>query len=217
MGAFTMTTWILRFFVFHLHESPKYLAGQGQYAQVVDTLDAIARYNGTTQPLTIQHLERVESSLSSGSDMTGPILSRKMQIQNTLSKLKPSNFKHVRGLFSTKKLAISFVLILSIWALIGIAAPLYANFLPLYLEAKGAELGNGSVYKTYRNNLIIVACSVPGTLVGGYLVDVRYVGRKGTLGGGLILAGIFLFAFTAARNEGQILAFNCISNFAQYM
>lgn len=101
--------------------------------------------------------------------------------------------------------------------MIGLGSPLYSNFLPELLAAKGAETGSTSVAITYRNNLIIIICSIPGTLIGGWLINLRYIGRKGTLGGSLILSAVFLFAFTTARTPGEILAFNCIATFAQYM
>jgi hypothetical protein len=96
-------------------------------------------------------------------------------------------------------------------------SPLYSNFLPGLLAAKGAEVGETSTAITYRNNFIVIICSIPGTLIGGVLINIKYIGRKGTLGGSLILSAIFLFAFTAVRTQAQILASNCVATFAQYM
>jgi MFS family permease len=95
--------------------------------------------------------------------------------------------------------------------------PLYANFLPEYLALHGAQAGDGSINVTYQNNLIIIACSIPGTIVAGWLIGLPYVGRRGILGLGLILTSVFQFAFTAARTQAQILGFICAVSFVSYI
>ena len=216
MGTLTMVLWIIRFFVFNLRESPKYLIGQGRYIEAVEMLNSIATYNKTTQPLNVEDFEQIERDFSESHEVKPA--SPKEAIKRTFtSQLRPNGFQHIRALFATPKLAYSMTLILLIWGMIGLASPLYSNFLPEFLAAKGAETGSSSVAITYRNNLIIVVCSIPGTLLGGWLINVKYLGRKGTLGGSLILSAIFQFAFTTARTPAQILAFNCVANFAQYM
>ncbi|KAF2174065.1 hypothetical protein M409DRAFT_16339 [Zasmidium cellare ATCC 36951] len=216
MGAFTVVLWIGRFFLFRLRESPKYLIGQGRYVEAVEVLNSIAAYNKTTQPLTVEDLEQVERDFSESHER--PPVDRKEAIKRAFtSQLNPSGFQHVRALFATPKLAYSMTLIILIWGMIGLGSPLYSNFLPELLAAKGASTGSTSVAITYRNNLIIIICSIPGTLVGGLLINIKYIGRKGTLGGSLILSAIFLFAFTTARTPAEILAFNCVATFAQYI
>jgi MFS family permease len=215
MGSLTLVGWAARFFLFHLHESPKYLIGQGRYTEAIETLDAIAKYNGTTQPLTVVALEQVERDYAQQHGLA-PV-DRKASIKRAIAQFKPGGFTHIRALFATKKLALSYTLLLLIWGMIGLASPLYSNFLPEYLAARGAQTGGTTIYLQYRNNLIIICCSIPGTLVGGWLIGLKHLGRRGTLGGGLLLSGAFLFAFTAARDQTQILVFNCISNFVQYM
>ena len=219
MGALTLVLWAGRFLFFHLHESPKYLIGQGRYIEAIEVLNAVAKYNGTTQPLTVVMLEKVEIDHAERHGQTSEVapVDRKTAIKRTFAAFKPGGFPHVRALLSTFKLAYSFTLILLIWGMIGLASPLYSNFLPEYLAAHGAKTGDGSINVTYRNNFIIILCSLPGTLLGGWLVGIKYVGRRGTLGGSLIITSIFLFAFTTAKNSAENLAFNCVSTFVQYM
>ena len=38
--------WVLRFFVFHLYESPKYLMGKGKDEEAVEVVRCVAVYNG---------------------------------------------------------------------------------------------------------------------------------------------------------------------------
>lgn len=81
----------------------------------------------------------------------------------------------------------------------------------------GASTGSDSINITYRNNFIIIACSIPGTILAGWIIGLRYIGRRGTLGLSLILTAVFLFAFTTARTQASILAYNCIISFVSYM
>ena len=214
MGAVTLVAFGLRFFIFHLHESPKYLCGQGRYEEAVQVLDAVAKYNGTTQPITVQDLLQAEEL--GASHGAGPV-DRKTAAKRILDQLKPGGFKHIRALFASRKQALSMTLIILIWGMIGLASPLYSNFLPEYLALHGAQAGDGSINTTYRNNLIIIACSVPGTILAGWLIGLPYVGRRGVLGLALILTAVFQFAFTAARTQGQILGFNCTVSFVSYI
>lgn len=73
-----------------------------------------------------------------------------------------------------------FELILEI-AIIGLAVPLYNAFIPYYLSTRGAAYGDGSVYLTYRNNVIIGLVALPAAPFGGWAVELPRVGRKGTL------------------------------------
>lgn len=215
MGAITLVAFFARFLFFRLRESPRYLAGQGRYQEAIDVLNDVAKYNGTTQPLTVEDLVAVEREFAESHGIA-PV-SKKTAVKRVFAQFRPGGFKHVRALFHSKKLAYSTSLIILTWGMIGLASPLYSNFLPEYLSLHGAQSGDGSVDTTYRNNLIIIACSVPGTLLGGWLINLKYIGRRGTLGYSLIISSVFLFAFTAARTQAQILAFNCISTFVQYM
>ena len=90
-----------------MHESPRYLLGRGQDAKAVAVVHEIARYNGTETTFTVEDLEEAGRAaeekpsahkwraLSEGS-LTG---------------------KHVRMLFSTKKMAWSTTLLIWIWGM----------------------------------------------------------------------------------------------------
>ena len=74
-------------------------------------------------------------------------------------------------------------LVILVWSMIGLASPasltmghfdrlvnadigstLY-QFPPEYLALHGAQAGSSSIDITYRNNFIIIACSIPSTLI----------------------------------------------------
>jgi hypothetical protein len=66
---------------------------------------------------------------------------------------------------------------------------------------------------TYRNALIITVLGVPGALLGGVLVEVPGLGRKGTLAGAAVLTGVFLYASTTALSSSALLGWQCAFNF----
>ncbi|KAL8923114.1 MAG: hypothetical protein Q9208_004798 [Pyrenodesmia sp. 3 TL-2023] len=203
MGGFAMICFFLRFIVFTLYESPKYLMGKGKDAAAVAVVHKVAQKNGKTSALSVADLEVHDEDGQQGVD-TAAALKRK---------LEKVDLTHVRALFRTKKLAYSTTLIMCIWAFIGLAFPLYNAFIPYTLASRGAEFGDGSTYLTYRNSLIIAVLGIPGALAGGALVELPLLGRKGALALSTILTGVFLFASTTAKNSNDLLGWNCAFNF----
>ncbi|KAF2423214.1 MFS general substrate transporter [Tothia fuscella] len=212
MGALTMVAWILRFFCFNLQESPKYLVAERRYSEAIKVLETVAAYNGTTQSLQVTDLEAVEhNSPIPNTTQRKATLARATELVNPAATID-----HLRGLCATKEMTLSFFMVLLLWGMIGMANPIYNSFLPVYLAIHGAQSGDKRIPTTYRNLFITVICSIPGTVLGAWLINVRKIGRKGTLGVSLLLTGSFLFAFTTARTQGTILAFNCIISFTQF-
>ncbi len=131
MGGLMMVMFILRFFVFHLHESPKYLMGRGRDEEAVEVLQAIAKYNGTTTRLAVDLLKEAEHEAAVKEDSkeedVAPVMDTSAKAAIT-RKLNMFSLEHVRPLFATKKLAYSTTLLIIIWAFIGLAFPLYNGF-----------------------------------------------------------------------------------------
>ncbi|KAI0667722.1 MFS general substrate transporter [Trametes maxima] len=213
MGGLMMFFFVLRFFVFHMHESPKFLMGRGRDADAVAVVHAVARYNGQASGLTLEMLEEVDRRLDGGAGKTkGDEDGRGIDTSArgaVMRKLATFGGSHVKGLFATKKLAYSTTLLIIVWALIGLAFPLYNGFVTFFLATRGADFGDGSVYITYRNQVILSVIGVPGALLAGYMVELPYLGRKGTLAISTIITGVFLFASTTARTSNALLGWNC--------
>ncbi|EXJ88754.1 hypothetical protein A1O3_01818 [Capronia epimyces CBS 606.96] len=123
--------------------------------------------------------------------------------------------QHVRGLFADAKLARSTASIFFLWMGIGIAYPIYTLFLPAYLAAHGARLGDGSTYMTYRDYTISSIVGIFGPLLSGYLVQVPLLGRRYSMTVTACCAAAFAIASTTVRNEAQHLAFSSMINFWQ--
>lgn len=204
MGGLTLLMFLARFLLFSIFESPKYLMGKGRDQEAVRIVHEVARRNGTTSNLTLDDLKACEpDGFVAQTDASAAV-------KRHLEKL---DAKHVKVLFSTRRLALSTGLIMAIWALIGLGYPLYNAFLPYIQATRGAEFQDGSTYITYRNSLIISVLGVPGALLGGFLVELPRVGRKGTLSVFTVLTGVFLYCSTTALNSTALLGWNCAFNF----
>lgn len=204
MGGLAMVMFFIRFVCFTIYESPKYLMGKGRDEDAVRIVHEVARRNGKTSDLALADLQACETE---GTQQATAAVA----IRRRLEKL---NLTHVRALFSSRKLAISTTLITIVWACIGLAYPLYNAFIPYITATRGADYGDGSTYITYRNALIIAATGIPGALLGGAMVEVPKLGRKGTLSIATALTGVFLFGSTTASSSDALLGWNCAFNFA---
>ncbi|KAG6873000.1 hypothetical protein C0995_004132 [Termitomyces sp. Mi166 len=208
MGGFMFVLWMIRFFIFKLYESPKYLMGRGRDDAAVNVVHRVAEHNYTTSSLTLDDLTK-----------SGSLSSEKGRVMDTSAKgaiarkLAKFGAGHVHSLFATRKLAYSTTLLIIIWAFVGLAFPLYNAFVPFYLATRGADFGDGSLYITYRNQVILSVIGVPGALLAGYMVELPILGRRGTLAISTVLTGAFILASTTARTSNALLGWNCAYSF----
>lgn len=119
---------VLRFFVFHLYESPKYLMGRGRDEDAVEVVRKVARYNGVESRLTLEMLQECERVYGSktggavagdeekGTGEDGPEL---VMETSALAAFRRSvsgfSSDHVSALFATRKLAWSTTLLIVVW------------------------------------------------------------------------------------------------------
>ncbi|KAH8101240.1 MFS general substrate transporter [Cristinia sonorae] len=206
LGGVTLLLWGLRFFLFHLEESPRFLVGIGKDEEAVAVLQRIATYNGRTCSLTVEQLVKAGEQARQTTGITEEETKTK---KHFFSKSSAYSIEHIKALFRTPKLAWSTTLLIALWAIIGLASTLYNNFLPYLLASRGAKFGSSSYYIAYRNQVILSVLGVPGAFLAGWAVEQPYIGRKGTLAISAGLTGVFLFASTTARNSNALLGWNC--------
>lgn len=101
---------LLRFFVFDLRESPKFLMGRGRDAEAVESIHAVAKYNGVESTLTLEDLTKIDTEESRTRYTTVGAA-----VERNLEKFK---LDHIRALFATKELVFSTSLVVALWALI---------------------------------------------------------------------------------------------------
>lgn len=220
IGIITFVMFIIRFFVFHLFESPKYLLSRGRQAEAVAVVHGIAFRNNRKTWLTEEILDAVvdDSTLR---------LPRRMSTTNIIkNKLASFSGERIRPLFKSHKLGLATSLIWFCWATIGMGYPLFNAFLPQYLSHGGSggspddntSLASELTGETYRNYAITSIVGVPGSLLAAYTVDMKspFLGRRGTLAISTLVSAVFLFLFVQlGTTPGAQLAFSCIEAFAQ--
>ncbi|BFZ58215.1 hypothetical protein PYCC9005_005277 [Savitreella phatthalungensis] len=243
LGGLTLLQFILRVFVFKMHESPKYLLAKGRDEEAVAMLAEVAKRNrkpviltladlqavdalfdsreaaGIKEDMSIEEKEKARAAINAPAALpndTSIQAANRVPGSNALLRQSFEKFslRKVKALFCTPKMAYSTGLIILLWGTIGLAYPLYNAFLPTYLANRAAESGGG-LNATYRNYAIISSLGVPGSLLGGIMVELPYLGRKGTLAISTLLTGVFLFLFTTATTQAAILGYNCASSLTQ--
>ncbi|KAF7336509.1 Sugar transporter [Mycena sanguinolenta] len=222
LGGVTAVMWILRYVVFDLQESCKYLVAKGRDEEAIEVLEHIARKNGKTITLTLESLRAVAKDETG---QTGTIihLSTYQIVRNAFSSLSLS---HVTPLFSTRRLAINTSITIAnhmlCHSLIGLAYPLFNGFITLYLSTQ-IKNQTSSTYRTYRDYSIISVLGVPGSIIACLVVDYTRKnpnkfamgGRKITMALSTALTGIFLFLFTTSKTEDAVLGYSLASGLTQ--
>lgn len=67
----------------------------------------------------------------------------------------------------------------------------------------------------YRNYAITSIVGCPGSIIAYFTVDLKYLGRKGTMSIATLLTGVFLFIFVTSTDADFQLAFQCLVAFFQ--
>jgi MFS family permease len=203
LGALTFLMFICRFFLFHLFESPKFLLSRGRQSEAVAVVHGIAYHNKTHTWLT----EQILNEIGGDPDVTPDAKLSTMEIvRRSFSKFST---QRVGPLFKDKKLSITTCLLWFQWTTIGMAYPLFNAFLPQYLANSGSDQPTATNI-VYRNYAITSVVGVPGSLVAYYTVDIKYVGRKGTMAIATAITAVFIFLFTVSSDPDFQLAFTCL-------
>lgn len=101
------------------------------------------------------------------------------------------------------------------WLTIGMGYPLFNAFLPQYLENAGKNQPPTPNNIVYRNYAITSIVGVPGSFIAYFTVDIKYIGRKGTIAASTMITGILLFVFTLSSNPSFQLTFSSLEAFFQ--
>lgn len=108
LGGLTLLLWALRFLVFPLYESPRFLISHGRVKEAVEVVRKVATYNGRETGLTAEALEN--AGAEAGGERQDTMIGREV-----LGKESKWNTKHVRALFATRKMAWSTSLLIALW------------------------------------------------------------------------------------------------------
>lgn len=101
------------------------------------------------------------------------------------------------------------------WATIGMGYPLFNAFLPQYYQNAGKHVAPTPNNIVYRNYAITSIVGIPGSIIAYFTVDIKYIGRKGTIAFSTLLTGIILFLFTLSTNSNYLLIMGSLEAFFQ--
>ncbi|KAF7556450.1 hypothetical protein G7Z17_g1442 [Cylindrodendrum hubeiense] len=196
LGGLCLIMSLIRSFVLRSQESPRWLISCGRVSEAVDVLNAISVING--------------SDYTVSEDQFMPVPE---QTQNETVSIR-DNVRRAAKLFSGPKQFRLMAGLTLMWMLIGIAYPLYTIFLPYYLAAHGADLGDSSAYTTYRDWTVSSVVGIVGPFVSMYMVSLKWLRSKRSLFIMACACTAFSGAFTTVKTAGQNLAFSSMINFA---
>ncbi|KAF5013019.1 hypothetical protein FDECE_966 [Fusarium decemcellulare] len=189
----------LRIFCMKMEESPKWLVTQGKFDEAIAALSVMARENKTDLNITASDFHPV-AHLEDGA-------TKREQLRSYVVGMK--------GLFATKMQALSTSGVMVLWACIGVAYPVYTLYLPVYLQNRGADLGSGSTFQTYRDYSISSTVGIFGPVLATFLVNVPLLGRRRSMALTALCAAAFCGGFTTVRTEGSNIAFSSMISFWQ--
>ncbi|KAF7620793.1 putative sugar transporter [Aspergillus flavus] len=193
LGGLCLIMSVLRTFALGMSESPKWLVSRGELNEAVASINTMSKVNKSTYVMMVDQLrphehEDSKSAIKKAASMVGALFQGSKQIR-------------------------SMICLVILWLLIGIAYPVYTVFLPYYLEAHGATLGDGSTYQTYRDWSISSVVGIWGPILSAFLVQVPFLGRRRSMTLTACACAAFSGAFTTVKNESQNLAFSSMINF----
>ncbi|GAA5939243.1 hypothetical protein JCM3775_007166 [Rhodotorula graminis] len=221
-GCMTLGIFILRFVVFTFYESPKFLLAKGRDDEAIDVLYKIAKFNKQPQPqLTIDDFRLLDKEVAERESITSdePILegTRPLttgQLMRQRLKQFAGQFKHLKGLLATKRMIwLSLTLWVAYMALF-FSFSIAGGYLPLILRAKGIDTSAG-LDETYRNYVIVYLPGVTATILGAFLMEIKWLGRKYAMAFAAALMGTSLFLFATVSSFTAYTGLNLFEYWAQ--
>ena len=245
LGGVVLLMWVIRFFVYPIPESPKYLLATGRVEEAFEVIEFIARENKRKTTLTLEklrfaglgHTVDLEPEAETSAEEKDEKDATTLQVRDPKPKrsmlaesfawsdaMRPSRVMEtyramhrspLGALFASPKMALNTLLICACWGAIGLAYPLYNSFIAIYLGHAGVSDGASSLSDQYRQLVEIAACGIPGSIFAAMMVEVPYAGRRWSMAFFTMLTGVFLFLFTTAKTSNAVLGWNCAASLTQ--
>lgn len=198
---------LLRLFVLKLEETPKFLISVGKDEEALMAVQKLAKKYNRTCSLTLQDLKDCGEIEQTYFDYNNA-----HSFREGLQQLYATTKVNLRILFSNKLVIRSTSLILTSWLLIGISYSVFYNFLYIYIASHGGDTGSTNYY-VYRNATLDNFVGIFGPILGGFLIRIPKVGRRGTMIFGALSTMAILFGYTTVRNPSQDAGFGSATYF----
>ena len=216
LGAINVVVFLLRFVVFAIHESPKFLLSHGRDQEAVQVLEAVAKSNGKDCGLKLRDFERADIEDESASQSTG--VSGRVQYTDkrywkSKVRTKISSYKQ---LFQGTQMTRITILVWLTYIFDFFGFTLAGYYLPKIIAIKNAEI-HLTLRQTYRNYIAIYSPGIVGVTLGAILVRNPRLGRKWTMTLSSGLMGCSIIAFSAVNSQASNIGLNAMEHFFQSM
>jgi MFS family permease len=198
---------LLRLFFLKLGETPKFLISTGRDEEAYEAIMNIARKYNRPCSLSLEQLKECGEIQQTYFDSK-----KATSWKSGLTELKRTTWSNIKILFLSKIVIRSTVLIMVSWAFIGISYSVFYNFLYIYIASHGGDTGS-SAYIVYRNSTLDNFVGIFGPILGGFLVWIPKVGRRGTMVFGALSAMAILFGYTTVRTPAGDAGFGSATYF----
>lgn len=198
---------LLRLFFLKLDETPKFLVSSGRDEEAYEAIMKVARKHNRHCSLTLEQLKACGEI-----DPTYFDRSKCSDFMAGLKGLWETTKVNIKILFSNKTVIRSTILIMTSWLFIGISYSVFYNFLYIYIASHGGSTGD-STYIVYRNATLDNFVGIFGPILGGALILIPRVGRRGTMIFGSLSGMAILFGYTTCRTPSADAGFGSATYF----
>ncbi|KAF1361815.1 MFS general substrate transporter [Lizonia empirigonia] len=215
LGVMTLVIFCLRYFVFHFHESPKFLLGRGREAEAIEVLHKIAKFNKAPPPtLTVEHFAAIDA-IDGVVHEEAPTNLTRAEKNKRVVKNFGTELSRLKGIFTNRLSCFMFVLLGITYMGDYWSFNLAGSFLPIILLRNNVDSGRGSVVDTYRQYLIIYSPGVIGAALALVSVQMPLLGRKWSLVFSAVCQGLSMAMYTQVRNTAGYVGLNALEYIMQ--
>jgi len=201
VASITLGVFIIRFFIFPFHESPKFFISKGNDQGAVEVVNKIAAFNKRPCDLTVKSLyEQCKET---------PVTEAK-----GFSKRLVSELSRLKLLFGSWRIARITILVWITWMFDYWGFAIAGAYLPTILQQKNSAI-DVSLEQTYIDYLAIYTPGIAAVILSVFLVRAPMVGRKWTLVVSSMVMGISLFLYSVVNTEASHVGFNMLEYFCQ--
>ncbi|KAF7299816.1 MFS general substrate transporter [Mycena chlorophos] len=217
LGLITLAMFLARIVLFRLHESPRFLVHAGRQEEALETLQLIARFNGSptlagelkladvddTAVLPVE--DEVDTSYgyeSIASDTTASNSAGGNKSKRYLAPWMERWLSRMRMVLAPEWRRTT-LLIWGAWGGMALAYTMFNVFLPKLLESDAS--GDKSISDSLWDVLVFTLGGCPGALLGARLI-LTPLGRRWSLAGSTLVTAAFCVLFVFAQSAGSVLA-----------
>ncbi|EMD69671.1 hypothetical protein GGP41_001189 [Bipolaris sorokiniana] len=219
LGCMTLAVFILRFFVFRFHESPKFLLARGKEAEAVEVLHKIAKFNKQPPPtLTVDMFAAIDDAATNATSGAHARAEAPAGTKATTKKVIQGfgkELKRLKGIFDNKLSAYIFILLALTYMGDYWSFNLAGAFLPIILYNNNVSDGRSSVSDTYEQYMIIYFPGIIGAVLALFSVQMPLLGRKWSLVFSALCQGISMAMYTQVSSTAAYVGLNALEYIMQ--